>query len=326
MATAYRDGVAGLPLLPPPDAPAGETHSWHLYVARLGDAAPIGRDTLIERLFADGIGCSVHYIPLHLQPYWRERYRLTPEQFPHSQRAFETNAQPADLSAHGHCRRRSRAALVARGARLSGDEQRGDGRQAHVRRRRRRLRPRGVGAPPARAGGLDTARFARPGAVSPGTRRPQRQDISHPQVPDHARQPRAAAGPAITVGADPRITRAGAFLRRHKLDELPQLIDVLRGDMSLVGPRPELPSYVAGYPPALRDKVLSVRPGITDVASIEFRNEAELLARAADPDREYREVVLPAKLRLAAAYVDSATLASDLRVIGRTLKALCWTR
>jgi len=133
-------------------------------------------------------------------------------------------------------------------------------------------------------------------------------------------------GPAITVGADPRITRAGAFLRRHKLDELPQLIDVLRGDMSLVGPRPELPRYVAGYPPALRDKVLSVRPGITDVASIEFRNEAELLARAADPDREYREVVLPAKLRLAAAYVDGATLASDLRVIGRTLKALCWTR
>ena len=90
LATAYRDGVAGLPLLPPPDAPAGEIHSWHLYVARLGDAAPIGRDTLIERLFADGIGCSVHYIPLHLQPYWRDRYRLTPEQFPHSQRAFET--------------------------------------------------------------------------------------------------------------------------------------------------------------------------------------------------------------------------------------------
>jgi len=134
------------------------------------------------------------------------------------------------------------------------------------------------------------------------------------------------AGPAITVGADPRISRAGAFLRRHKLDELPQLIDVLRGDMSLVGPRPELARYVAGYPPALRERVLSVRPGITDVASIEFRNEAELLARAADPEREYREVVLPAKLRLAADYVDRATLASDLRLIGRTLKALCGVR
>jgi lipopolysaccharide/colanic/teichoic acid biosynthesis glycosyltransferase len=135
-----------------------------------------------------------------------------------------------------------------------------------------------------------------------------------------------ATGSPITVGADARITSAGAFLRRHKLDELPQLIDVLRGDMSLVGPRPELPRYVAEYPVALRDKVLSVRPGITDLASIEFRNEAELLARAADPEREYREVVLPAKLRLAVEYVESATLASDLRVIGRTLKALCSTR
>jgi len=116
-------------------------------------------------------------------------------------------------------------------------------------------------------------------------------------------------GTQITIGDDARITAVGLILRRHKLDELPQLIDVLAGAMSLVGPRPEVPRYVALYPPALRDKVLSVRPGITDRASI-----------------EYREVVLPAKLRLAAAYVDGATLASDLRVIGRTLKALCWTR
>jgi lipopolysaccharide/colanic/teichoic acid biosynthesis glycosyltransferase len=132
----------------------------------------------------------------------------------------------------------------------------------------------------------------------------------------------ASVGPAITVGADPRISRAGAFLRRHKLDELPQLIDVLRGDMSLVGPRPELARYVATYPPALRDKVLSVRPGITDLASLAFRDESERLARASDPEREYREVVLPAKLRLSAEYLDTATLASDLRVIARTLKAV----
>ena len=133
-------------------------------------------------------------------------------------------------------------------------------------------------------------------------------------------------GPAITVGADPRITRAGAFLRRSKLDELPQLIDVVRGDMSLVGPRPEVPRYVATYPPALRDKILSVRPGITDLASIEYRDERAVLARAADPEREYREVVLPAKLKLAAEYVDQATLATDLQVIGRTLKALFASR
>ena len=136
----------------------------------------------------------------------------------------------------------------------------------------------------------------------------------------------AGAGRSITVGADPRITRAGAFLRRTKLDELPQLIDVLFGDMSLVGPRPELPVYVAGYPAEVRAKVLSVRPGITDLASLQFRNESELLAKAVDPEREYREVVLPAKLRLAMHYVDHATLAEDLRLLGRTLRILLTSR
>lgn len=129
-------------------------------------------------------------------------------------------------------------------------------------------------------------------------------------------------GPQITVGADARITRAGAWLRRTKLDELPQLIDVLRGAMSIVGPRPEVPRYVAMYPAEMRDKVLSVRPGITDFASIDYRDESTLLARSSDPEREYTEVVMPAKLRLAAQYVDQATLATDLRLIGRTLKAL----
>ncbi len=132
----------------------------------------------------------------------------------------------------------------------------------------------------------------------------------------------ASAGSGITVGADPRITRVGAFLRRTKLDELPQLVDVLAGDMSLVGPRPELPAYVAGYPADVRAKVLSVRPGITDLASLRFRDESALLARSPDPEREYRQVVLPAKLELACEYVDTATFAGDLRLIGLTLRTL----
>lgn len=131
-----------------------------------------------------------------------------------------------------------------------------------------------------------------------------------------------AQGGPITVGADPRITRVGAWLRRHKLDELAQLIDVLQGTMSLVGPRPEVPRYVAMYPPALRDKLLSVRPGITDLASIAFRRESELLAAAADPERAYVEQVLPEKLRLAALYVDTATWRGDLCLIARTLQVL----
>ena len=132
-------------------------------------------------------------------------------------------------------------------------------------------------------------------------------------------------GPQLTIGDDPRITRAGAFLRRAKLDELPQLIDVLAGHMSLVGPRPEVPSYVAQYPAELRDKVLAVRPGITDPVSLEFADESELLARAVDPEREYVEVLLPKKLRAAAAYAEHANLATDLRVIGGTLRVL-WAR
>ncbi|MDQ2733747.1 MAG: sugar transferase [Pseudomonadota bacterium] len=130
------------------------------------------------------------------------------------------------------------------------------------------------------------------------------------------------AAPDLTVGDDPRITGAGAFLRRHKLDELPQLIDVLWGDMSLVGPRPEVQRYVAQYPAEMRAKILSVRPGITDPASLQYRDESEVLARAVDPEREYREVVLPAKLRLAVDYVDHATLVGDLRVLGLTVRAL----
>jgi lipopolysaccharide/colanic/teichoic acid biosynthesis glycosyltransferase len=129
-------------------------------------------------------------------------------------------------------------------------------------------------------------------------------------------------GSQITVGADARITRVGHVLRRHKLDELPQLIDVLAGTMSLVGPRPEVPRYVALYPAALREKVLSVRPGITDPASIEFRDESDLLARAADPERTYIEQVMPAKLRSAAEYVDRMSVRTDLQLIGRTLRRL----
>ena len=129
-------------------------------------------------------------------------------------------------------------------------------------------------------------------------------------------------GLQITVGGDARITRVGQLLRGSKLDELPQLIDVLQGTMSLVGPRPEVPRYLPFYPPALRDKILSVRPGITDLASIEYRRESELLASADDPERAYVEQVLPEKLRYAEQYVDCASLWMDIRLLCRTLRAV----
>jgi lipopolysaccharide/colanic/teichoic acid biosynthesis glycosyltransferase len=154
----------------------------------------------------------------------------------------------------------------------------------------------------------------------------RQQRVGRHGVPFHIHKFRTMAdgapGLPITVGADPRITRAGAWLRRTRLDELPQLWDVLRGRMSLVGPRPEVPRYVAHYPPALRAQVLSVRPGITDPASLANLDEAALLAAATDPEREYIERILPAKLQRAANYARHATLASDIALLWRTLRAL----
>ena len=138
----------------------------------------------------------------------------------------------------------------------------------------------------------------------------------------HAPASAGAPGPQLTVAGDARVTRVGALLRRTKIDELPQLIDVLRGTMSLVGPRPEVPHYVQHYPPESRERVLSVRPGITDFASLRYRNENALLARASDPEREYVDVILPSKLRYALDYVDNASVAGDLRVLGLTLRTV----
>ena len=128
-------------------------------------------------------------------------------------------------------------------------------------------------------------------------------------------------GPEITVRGDSRVTRVGALLRATKLDELPQFWNVLVGDMSLVGPRPEVPKYVEMY----RDRfsaILKVRPGITDTGSIVYRHEEKLLAAAAEPERFYREVVLPRKLAIAADYVERQSLALDLRILFRTVAAV----
>jgi lipopolysaccharide/colanic/teichoic acid biosynthesis glycosyltransferase len=126
-------------------------------------------------------------------------------------------------------------------------------------------------------------------------------------------------GSQVTTAGDSRITRVGRLLRATKLDELPQLWNVLAGDMSFVGPRPEVPKYVAVYPPGMRETVLSVRPGITDNASIAFRNESEYLARFPDPERAYVEDVLPRKLALYERYVRERSFLGDLRIIGQTL-------
>lgn len=130
-----------------------------------------------------------------------------------------------------------------------------------------------------------------------------------------------STGPLITIGEDPRITRSGHFIRKYKLDELPQLINVIKGDMSLVGPRPEVRHYVDMYTPE-QMHVLDVRPGITSLASIKYCDESEVLAQAEDPERTYIEKIMPEKIAIDLEYVKHAGLLYDLRLILGTLAAI----
>ena len=123
----------------------------------------------------------------------------------------------------------------------------------------------------------------------------------------------------LTVGGrDSRITRFGYFIRKHKIDELPQLLNVLMGDMSLVGPRPEVRKYVEMYT-AEQKIVLTVKPGLTDYASIEYSKESELLGKAEDPEKTYIEEIMPAKLELNKKYMKEKSFLTDLKIIFKTI-------
>jgi lipopolysaccharide/colanic/teichoic acid biosynthesis glycosyltransferase len=126
----------------------------------------------------------------------------------------------------------------------------------------------------------------------------------------------------LTVGLDSRITSSGHFLRKSKLDELPQLIDILLGKMSLVGPRPEVQEFIDEYPDVVRDKVLSVRPGITDLASIEMVDENAVLGQYDDARQAYIDIILPLKQKYYLDYVDSRSFWLDLKIIFLTLKRI----
>jgi len=130
------------------------------------------------------------------------------------------------------------------------------------------------------------------------------------------------AGLSITSSSDPRVTRVGHFLRASKIDELPQLWDVVRGEMSIVGPRPEVPRYVEKWPAELRSEILSVRPGITDPATVILRNESELLGAAEDPERLYIEELLPLKTAKYAEYVRNRSMLGDVKIVVQTLKKI----
>jgi len=129
-------------------------------------------------------------------------------------------------------------------------------------------------------------------------------------------------GLKITVGKDPRITNSGHFLRKYKLDELAQLFNVIEGTMSLVGPRPEVQEYIDVYPQEIREKVLSVKPGITDFASIEFKDENQMLNAATDPHETYIFEILPIKQKYYLKYIEEQSLLLDVKLIIRTIVAI----
>lgn len=129
-------------------------------------------------------------------------------------------------------------------------------------------------------------------------------------------------GLEVTVSGDARVTNVGRFLRRTKLDELPQLLNVVRGEMGIVGPRPEVPRYVALWPPELRHEILSVPPGLTDPATIALRDEEVVLSQQVDPERYYREVLLPRKARMYSSYVRDRNVRGDVLILAKTVRAV----
>ena len=128
-------------------------------------------------------------------------------------------------------------------------------------------------------------------------------------------------GLLITVGNDQRITRIGGFLRKYKIDELPQLLNIIKGDMSVVGPRPEVRRYVDLYDER-QQRVLTVRPGLTDYASLQYISESELLAKSDDPEKTYIEEIMPAKLELNLQYIENQSFKEDLKLIFKTITSI----
>ena len=158
--------------------------------------------------------------------------------------------------------------------------------------------------------------------MKPHPNPPQRGGSSSAQALSSLRGEAGGGAGLITIGArDDRITRIGFYLRKYKLDELPQLLNVFKGDMSLVGPRPEVRQYVDLYTPEQKE-VLSIKPGITDYASIKYANESELLGNTSNPEEVYITQIMPAKLKLNLKYIAERSLLTDIKIILRTIYRL----
>ncbi len=305
-------------------------HAWHLYALRLDlERLTIDRARFVEELRARNIGTSVHFIPLHLHPYYRDTYGFKPDDFPVANREYQTGVVAAHLQRDDR-RRRDRCHRGGERCRthlppLSSECQAG-GASKPSRRASVVLTWRARGSVCCSCRPLLLALAVAIRLTSPGPALFRSTRVGRNARPFTLYKFRSmtegaqSVGPAITSAEDPRITPLGRKLRRTKLDELPQLLNVLRGEMSLVGPRPEDPSYVALYS---REQlaVLDAKPGITSPASLCYRSEETQLTGDDWEDHYIREV-MPAKLAIDRDYLRVRTPWSDVRVVLETIASL----
>ena len=314
IAMNYAKAFADLKEIQLPTCRNDVQHAWHLFVIQLNlERLKINRNQFLEALREKEIGTSVHFIPLHLHPYYRDKFGYKPEDFPNASTAFERIISLPIYPKHD---RRKRP------------------------RRHRRCEKTHPGVPTVIKRAFDVtvslvglislfpllvlvAVMIKLDSAGPVFFRQERigmriSAFSDSKVPHHGSQRTEATGGLITFARDPRITRAGWILRKTKTDELPQLINVLKGEMSLVGPRPEVARYVQAFQKEY-EEILKVRPGMTDLASLKYRNEEAILGQSDNPEEEYMQHVLPDKIRLAKDYVQHSSFLFDLSLICRTM-------
>ena len=376
LAQRYTEALGVLDAFEVPTAHTDVQHAWHLYVLRVCPGVlRIHRDTLIEELRKRGIGVSVHFIPLHLHPYYREKWGYRPGDFPVAEdyfdrcislplypamtdddqtRVIQALTEIADIHRfgrnslvfpaadveHKEALKTNASSVKHHGSPVSASNSISAA-ESHSRiatlSERRRCCGWYLGAGKRLLDvGLSVAGLIASLPVLIACAIAVRLSSSGPIL---FRQWRIGQGgrafelfkfrtmlvkqdgALITASGDPRITTAGRWLRRWKMDELPQLINVLRGDMSLVGPRPEVSRYVAKYSEQQRE-VLARRPGITSPASLRYIDEEEVLAEQENREEFYTQVLLPRKLEIDLAYCRAVSLRNDLRILLKTARRL----
>lgn len=355
MAERYTEALSKLAAYELPTSRPDVQHAWHLYVIRVrrGELT-IHRDRVIEELKQRGIGVSVHFIPLHLHPYYRDRWDYRPGDFPVAEDYFDRcislplypamkdEDQVRVIDALVEIARQNRHTSVpmlkeipvagydsahsAGGGEMALQSERKDDcepqRKWQLSGVKRLLEMAGAAAAlivlfPVFVVIALAVHLSSPGPIIFRQHRAGRSGKLFDLLKFRTMTV-SNVGPRVTAAGDPRITKIGRYLRTWKLDELPQLINVLKGEMSVVGPRPEVPEYVALYTAEQR-QVLDFRPGITSPASLAFVDEESVLAAQSDPEDYYARVLVPQKLAADLKYCRKASLSGDLRIIAATV-------